>query len=197
VQILDYIALGTLVFQGGAQITKRPSWVFKAILVLAILAIFGTLGYWTLMQYKVWNIEGAAGRYFLPPHQSWNFFINYVLARFWAPYLVSLAAAILFFISAKLLNKKRGGQLFYDEEFYLSAAGFFVAGHPLWLVYLIVTITIHFLFSNFYFLFSKRDKDARLSFQYLWVPIGILVILLREPLLNLPFISVLRFTTLI
>lgn len=188
---IAYISLALLGIFGGAQILKRPSRVFKYLFYISILIVFVVLAYFTYAQYRLWHVDGSVTRFFFPPYQSWNFFIIYSLSRFWAPYLVSMTAAFVFLAVMKILNKKFGGIFFYEEEPYLLASSLLLVGHPLWLVYIFGVIGVQVLVSTLRsLLFKKRERT---SFLYLWVPLAILVIILKKPLLSLPFLAVLRF----
>lgn len=78
----------------------------------------------------------------------------------------------------RALNKKFGERFFEEEEPYLAALSIFLTGHPGWLVYLVVLITMYFLLHTTYYLLQR--KTARLPLYRLWAPIAFFVILLNE-----------------
>ncbi len=154
----------------------------KLIFIISVIAVFSLLIYYSYQQYVAW--AGAEpSKFLLPPYQSIDYFIKYVGGRFFAPYLISLIAAILFLFAANRLNKKYNERFFHPEEPYLGALAIFVIGHPGWLFYFAGLIIFYLLFSIFYFLFSKRNQ--RISLYWWWLPMAIFVIIINKWLIEL------------
>lgn len=166
------------------------------VLVLPILAIFGFSVYQSWQQYLTWK-SNDLGKLFLPPYQNWDYFVFFARTRFFNPYFLSLAAALVFLAAAKYFNKKYQERFFEPIEPYLLATAFFVVGHPLWLFYLIIFL-IAALAGNSYLTYkfyrtNKSDKSYRISFYYFWLPAAISTILISKWLAALPWWQTLKF----
>ena len=162
----------------------------RAIFIFSIFSIFFLLLYQSYQQYQSWS-QNEVSQYLLPPHQSINYFIFYVLARFFAPYLISLAVAILFLFSAKALNKKYQERFFKPEEPYFGALAIFLVSHPGWLFYVVFIISAYLLI-HFYSLLITHYSLQRISLYYLWIPTAIFVIIIQRWLELLPLWSLLK-----
>ncbi|MEK7553147.1 MAG: hypothetical protein AAB504_00425 [Patescibacteria group bacterium] len=183
---MTFLSLGILVFAFGASLLKgRPFGikVLKVIFIIAIIAVFSLLIYYSYQQYVAWqSVEPS--KFLLPPYQAIDYFVKYVGARFFAPYLISLIAAILFLFAAKRLNKKYEERFFEPEELWFGALAIFLVGHPGWLFYFTSLILIYFLIHIFSFLIS-HFSSFRISLYYLWLPLAIFVILINKWLVEL------------
>jgi hypothetical protein len=198
--MLFYLSLGILILTFGASLCWRRSFGinrsgltricgYQYIFYGSVVLIFILLFYQSYQQYQFWS-QNEVSKYLLPPHRSINYFIFYAVARFFAPYLISLAAAILFLISAKLLNKKYDERFFYPEEPYFGALAVFLTGHPGWLIYsallIIIYLIIHIAALARNYADSNADKRGketsgyRISMYYLWIPTAIFVILIQN-----------------
>jgi len=188
---MAFISLGILVIAFGAQIILRPFGVkiIKTIFISAIVAIFSLLIYYSYQQYVAWS-SVELSKFLLPPYQNIDYFIKYIGARFFTPYLISLAAAFLFLFSANRLNKKYEERFFEPEELWLGALALFLIGWPGALFYFIGLIAFYFLLSAFYFLLY--GKDNRLSLYYWWLPLAIFVIIINKYLINLELWKLLK-----
>lgn len=142
------------------------------------IVIFILLFYQSYQQYQVWS-QNEVAKFLLPPHQSISYFIFYVSARFFAPYLISLAVAIIFLFSAKILNKKYQERFFYPEEPYFGSLAIFLSAHPGWLFYLIFVI-LTYLFIHLFGISVYPGTYQRFSAYWLWIPMAIFVILLQN-----------------
>lgn len=168
----------------------EPLKIIKYIFLFSVVITFSLLFYQSYKQYQFWS-QNEVSRYLLPPHQSINYFIFYALARFFAPYLISLAAAVLFLISANLLNKKYQERFFYPEEYYLGAISLFLVGHPGWLFYLALLIVIYLIIHLVALMRNNADSNAeqrgmvrRISLYYLWLAVAIFVIIFNKLFLS-------------
>lgn len=166
----------------------------RGIFHFSVFAVFSLLIYYSYQQYIAWqSIEPS--KFLLPPYQSIDYFIKYVGARFFAPYLISLMAAILFLFAAKQLNKKYEERFFEPEELWLGALALFIIGWPgllfyfigLILIYLIIHIFITFYY-KFFFRVSPRESptqfcvgdEVRVSLRLWWLPLAIFVIIINN-----------------
>jgi len=157
----------------------------------AVGVIFGMAAYQSWRQYLTWQSNDLS-KLFLPPYQGWDYFVFYVRTRFFNSYFLSLGLGLLGLTAAKYFNKKYQERFFEPIEPYLLATALFAVGHPLWLFYSIILLTVNFLLSTFYFLLSRK-KDYRLSFYYLWLPTAILTIIISEWLSRLPWWQTFKF----
>jgi len=174
---------------GNLRITNLVR-IYEYIFLIVIVLIFILLFYQSWQQYQFWS-QNEVSQYLLPPHQSINYFIFYVLARFFAPYLISLAVAVLFLFSAKALNKKYDERFFEPEEPYFGALAIFLSAHPGWLFYVVFIISAYLLI-HFYSLLITHYSLQRISLYYLWIPTAIFVIIIQRWLELLPLWSLLK-----
>lgn len=161
----------------------------KCAFILTIILIFTILFFFTYQQYGLW-LKNDVSKHLLPPYAGIDYFVFYAFTRFFAPYLISLAAAVLFLFSAKFINKKYGERFFYPEENYFGALSIFVTGHPGWLFYAVFLMVIYLLI-HLYSLFIAGNPE-RLSLYYLWLPAAIFVIIIQNWLVKLPLWSLLK-----
>jgi hypothetical protein len=199
--MLFYFSLGILILIFGASVfnrrffNKHKHLSFVAF-YFSLAVIFILLFYQSYQQYQFW-LENETAKYFLPPYQNINYFIFFIFARFFAPYLISLAVAFLFLFSAKRLNKKYGERFFEPEEPYLGALALFLTAWPGALFYFIGLILIYLIiqiFIMFYYKFFVRvsPREVRVGLRYLWIPVGIFVILIEKWLQILPLWQMLK-----
>lgn len=158
------------------------------IFIISIFIIFGMLFYQSYQQYQVWS-QNEPSKFLLPPYQTLNYFVFYVFMRFFVPYLISLIAAFLFFFAAKILNKKYEERFFEPEEFWLGVLAIFLMGHPGWIFYAVIFILVYLII---HILGFCRSGFTRLSMYYLWIPIGIFVMIISKYLQSLPIWQLLK-----
>lgn len=192
-------------FAVNKQITD-PTRIYKYLFVAAVFLIFALLIFQSFQQYWAWERDELA-KNLLPPYQDINYFIFYIFTRFFASYLISLAVALVFLFSAKILNKKCEERFFYPEEIYLGASAIFLTGHPGWLFYVILLLTVYVLIQLFfvakYFrlrriprsgtMLNTQYSSPRISLYWLWIPTAIFVILIQRWLEILSLWQVLKF----
>ncbi len=187
------IALVILIIAFGASLLKRRPFGIKAIKVIFIFAIavvFSLLIYYSYQQYIAWqSVEPS--KFLLPPYQTIDYFIKYVGARFFAPYLISLIAALVFLYVAKKLNKKYEERFFEQEELWFGALAIFLTGWPGAFFYFIGLILIYFLIHIFLF-FISHFSSPRLSLYYCWLPLAIFVIIINKWLIGLDLWKLLK-----
>jgi len=160
----------------------------KYIFLLGVGLVFGSASYLTLLLYQNWK-NGELTELFLPPHQSPGYFFSYAGYHFFVPWLISLLAAILVSRLAERGNKRFGERFFETEEIGMMRLSIFLVGYPGILFYAILTLVSGLLFSIFYLLNSR----GRAPLYYLWLPLGIAVILAEKFLIPA---SLIRFFTL-
>lgn len=151
---------------------KRLFWIIVGIIAFLLL-------YLTYKQFYLWQ-ENEISRFLLPPYNSWNYFVFYALTRFWAPYLVSWTAGLIFFGGFYWMNKRRGSRFFYNEELYFLWTAVFLSGHPGWILYFPILFLLAITEGLFHFVCNDGRKT---SFFYLWLPAAGIVILLNQWLL--------------
>ena len=184
-----WLSLVILIFAFGFQFTNKRHFskhLFLATIVLAVVVFV----YLTIAQYFVWQNSGTFSKYLVPPYQGWGYVLSYTSTHQAFNYFISLAAALIFLYFTVTLNKRFKNRFFEKEEPYLGALSIFVLSHPLWLYYLSALLTVY-LIVQFYF-FIKHHVDQRkireersalaprIPMYWLWLPIGILVILIER-----------------
>jgi hypothetical protein len=193
--VLFYFSLGILILTLGASLYWRRFFgnnikIYKYIFYSAVVLIFLLLFYQSCQQFQIWS-EGEVSKFFLPPHQGISYFIFYVTVRFFVPYLISLAVALIFLFSAKILNRRYRKRFFYPPEPYFGGLAIFLMGHPGWLFYLVFLIFVYLLI-HIRSLFIVHSPLFRISLYYLWLPVAIFVIIISKWLESLPLWSLLK-----
>ena len=184
--------IGRRFFRFFSKSELQPAEIFSKFLryiwVISVVAIFGLLTFWAILQYKLWGSSDLT-KLFLPPHQSFGYFYSYVGKRFFAPWLISLLFAIVVSRTAKHLNKKYGERFFWNEEIELISFGIFLVGYPGFFIYLSLILVLGVLFSTFFTLLnfsleklgraSSLFSKGRLPLYYFWIPTAILAIIIK------------------
>lgn len=155
-------------------------------LVTAMSLLLMGLSYW---QYRIW-LGHPLSKFFLPPYQGWDYFFTYIGSRIFAPYAISFASAVIFFISLGLLNRKFGERFFEREEIVFIAISIFLVGHPGWIFYLGLAILVYLALQIFHAI--KNSGLPRVSMYYLWVPLALFVIIVMQWLISLDVFKVLE-----
>src|SRR3989344_2535692 len=160
----------------------------RYIWIISVVAIFGILTYWAVLQYRIWESSDLT-KLLLPPHQSFGYFYSYVGKRFFAPWLISLLFAIVISRISKRLNRRYGERFFENEEIELISFGVFLAGYPGFFIYLSLILVLGVLFSAFFTLLnfsseklgraSSLFSKGRLPLYYFWIPTAILAIIIK------------------
>lgn len=146
----------------------------KYLFVGAAVLIFGFQIYWAQAQYFLWLSVGPPAQYLLPPYQQISYFFQYSFHQFFLKYVISLGAALLFLVIAKLLNRRFQKRFFEEGEPYLGALAIFVLGHPLWLYEVPTVLGLGLLGAAYNFLTRKRERFPLCHF---WIPAAILIYL--------------------
>ncbi len=149
------------------------------ITVSFILAYFV---YLVVFQYIVWRDAGPPSIYFIPPYQSIWYVVNYHFIRFGLYYLISLAAAAVFFVAARKLNSRFNERFFEPEELYLGALSIFLLGNPAWgyawIFYIMAMLSVAAIATSYQLLITKENH--RFSLYWLWLPVAILTIIVMS-----------------
>lgn len=188
------LAILAIIFAIQLIIPKAPArrGLFGVLVfTIATLVIFSFAIYQSWQQYLLWK-SNDLGKLFLPPYQSWDYFVFYARSRFFNPYLLSLTIGLVSLIAARYFNKKYQERFFEPIEPYLLATSIFLVGHPLWLFYLITLSVITVIFSLVNGQWSMVN-GRRLSLYYLWLPAAIFTIIIGKWLSALPWFQMLRF----
>jgi len=169
---------------------RRSGFFGGLIFLAAAAAVFGYAGYLSWQQYQTWQ-SSELGKLFLPPHQSFGYFIFYVRTRFFISYLLSLAVGLAGLLTAQFLNKRYQERFFETAEPYLLGTALFLSGHPGWILYAVIAGFLSVLVSSFHF--WRVRETRRLSFYYLWLPAALFTIMISMWLSALPWLQTLKF----
>lgn len=176
--IIILIIMGASAFSGRSSLAiNNKSLFFRRIFIFSVIFIFGYLIYLSYQQYQNWS-QGEISKFFLSPHQSISYFIFYVGTRFFAPYLLSLLAAVLFIFAAKKYNQKYEERFFYPEEYWFGGVSIFLASYPGTLFYIVFILAIAVVLSLIVGRWSLIGE--RLSLYYFWPVAAIFTILITE-----------------
>ena len=183
----DKLALIVFGLTMGAQVIRRSfsARAVKYIFIASGVFVFAALSYLTYRQYLAWE-ENPLMKYSLPPYRGWDYFFSYVGYRLFAPWLISLLAAIVLARFAEYLNHRFDERFFEREETWLMMLGIFLAGYPGFLFYIILILLAATVVSFFYSLFLHR----RLPLYYFWMPMAIAAVFLRIWLVPVPVSNV-------
>jgi hypothetical protein len=122
----------------------------------------------------------------LPPYQSINYFYAYAGYHFFAPWLISLAAAIVISRLAGILNSKYGERFFENEEIWLMRLGIFLTGYPGFLFYLVLVLLAGVALSSVYTIL----KRGRAPLYYVWLPLAIIVLIIKDFLVPVSILNI-------
>ena len=156
----------------------------KYFYIFLILIFFGYSAYLTYFLYQLWS-HNDFSKYYLPPHQSIAYFIQYSFFHFWSHFLAALIFSLLILFLAKYFNNKHDNRYFWPEEPYFLAMAILIVGYPGWLIYFGMILVAPLLFSIFYFLLSK--KIERISYYYFWLSLAVGAILINKWLSQFAF----------
>lgn len=169
----------------GAQIRTRSLLVrlLPYLFPLSVFAIFGTLFFFTYVQYTAW-LAHPLSKFLLPPYQSATYFWGYVYSRFFSPWLIALFAGLLVGSLAAYVNRLWGGALFEEEEPRLLGLGIFLSGYPGFLVYLILVSFSYLCYNLFVTVRGKRGTAEggvpRVPMYWFWLPAAIFAIIVKS-----------------
>ena len=170
--IIFYAVLGILAAVLGIQIFKRANVLrfIRPIFWITALLILGYLSYLTYLQYQAF--QGGLLGTTLGTKDGLLWFAGYVRLHFWNQYIISFIFALLIFLLAEYLNKKRGEIFMEKEEIYLGGLGTFLVGYPGFFFYLPLVLLSSIVGSA---IFLKRGE--RMPLYYFWMPTAMAVLL--------------------
>ena len=195
---MSWIALTTLTIVLVMQLIVAKARLQKAgLLVLAasVILVFGWAGYQAFQQYYLWK-NNEISQFLLPPYQSLDYFVFYARTRFFNAYLLSLLIGLGFLWGAKKINQKYEERFFEPIEPYLLATSIFIVGHPLWLFYMIILLTLYLFINSLFTIHNslfKKGETPRISLYYFWLPAAISTILISKWIEALPWWQIFKF----
>jgi hypothetical protein len=165
------IYLHSFWFKGEGE-NKIKGWIETIFLLAAIVSL--SLAIWRSWQlYSSW-LTSPINKFLLPPYTSFSYFARYVGTRLFAPFVVSLGAALLGGYIVSLLNRRYEERFFEKEEPYFFALCILCAGYPTFLFFIILFFLVGLIWSAVYQVSGK----GRAPLYYLWFPTAILAILI-------------------
>jgi len=163
----------------------------RIIFWLSPIFVGGFLVYLTRAQFLAWQQHGLS-QYLIPPYATIDYFLQYVFLHWWGSYITSFLAGFLFLKLAQYFNKKHGEKFFEKEEPYFIGLSMFLAGHPGWVLYLILILAVTLLFALINWLYTKQLY--RIPYYHFWLPLGLAAIVLDQILLRFwPYYQVFVF----
>mgnify|MGYP001603187876 CR=1 FL=1 len=174
---------------------RRNGFFGRVIFLAAAVSLFGYAAYLSWQQYRIW-INNDLTKLFLPPYASLDYFIFYVRTRFFNAYLLSLLIGLGFLWGAKKINQKYEERFFEPIEPYLLETSIFIVGHPLWLFYMIILLTLYLFINSLFTIHNslfKKGETPRISLYYLWLPAAIFTILISRWIEALSWWQVFKF----
>lgn len=120
-------------------------WTWIAIITLTAFKVLYSITLTTL-QYFTWKNDTGIGQYFLPPHQSWNYFTGYAFLHFFYGTLLTLVSTIVFYFALRAMAKYRL-EIFEDGEVELGTLCALISGWPGFIIFAPLSFLILILFS--------------------------------------------------
>ncbi|MEK7547142.1 MAG: hypothetical protein AAB536_03130 [Patescibacteria group bacterium] len=175
--IADAFGVVALVLLTGAQLFSNSflKKYVKFYFLFGAIIMFSLAAHSTFLQYKLWKAS-ALSVFLLPPYRDWSYFISYTGPRFFYPLLIAFFAAVVLKYVSEFLNRRFGERFFKPEESWFLAFGVFFTGYPGLFLYIPLILVAGILLSFFYFLLKK----GRAPLFYLWLPVAIFAILLKN-----------------
>lgn len=115
-------------------ISEQRRFRFYMILAIAVIMFrFVLAGVKTGLQYYAWTLSDIS-RFMLPPHQSIGVLLRYSWTHFWLNALISIGAALLFFVILKIL-RSYNPRFFETGEIELGFLMALVVGWPQFVIF--------------------------------------------------------------
>jgi hypothetical protein len=127
----------------------------KLIYIFFIFTILYNL-FLTGLQYYIWHAS-ALGRFFFPPFQSINYFINYSGYHFWLPSVLNLLIAMIFY-GIICLCRKYNQKIIDKNEALLLFLVCLLSGWPGILIFLPLFFLVALFSSILNLLIFKNDR---------------------------------------
>jgi hypothetical protein len=177
--------LGFLIFSKNEnlkqKIIKISFWLIFTLVFLKIILLF-------VFQYFIWKIDNP---YFLPPYQDISYFLRYAAFHFAFNSILSVITSLILFFIINFANKISKDKFFYKDEVYLS--GIAILTNP-WpnnlLVFLLVPLAA--LILMVIFIVIKKSLDYRINWKYLWLIIGLILLIFGNQLIKILNLEVLK-----
>lgn len=188
-----YSAIVLCILIGASRWTSARPFVVRHIRLITLGAaggFFAALFVLAMTQYRLWGMIEPQ-KFLLPPYSGIGYFLGYAGWKFFAPYALSGAIAILFFYLARAYNRRHGGQFFYEEEYDMIASALFFTGTPGWVFYLLLVALAAFLITAFRRVVLCNNE--KFSLLPLWWPLALFVILIDVWVRALPGFALLHF----
>lgn len=148
--------------------------LLKLFFIFYIILIFVNSLFLTLFQYLAFT-SSPISRHLLPPETSLNYFLGYSYQHFIKEPLWRSIGALTALTSLFVLNKIFKERFFYKEEPLLVACGFASLVWPRGFLFVFLALAFGLLIHFIRLLFFEYNKERRLSFFYLWIPVWIVV----------------------
>ena len=183
--LIIILNLGFLIFSKNEnlkqKIIKISFWIIFSLVFLKIILLFA-------FQYLMWKIDNP---YFLPPYQNISYFLRYASFHFAFNSILSVITSLILFFIINFANKISKDRFFYKDEVYLS--GIAILANP-WpnnlLVFLLVPLIA--LILMIIFSLAKRSLDYRINWKYLWLIIGLILLIFGNQLIKILNLEVLK-----
>jgi asparagine N-glycosylation enzyme membrane subunit Stt3 len=112
----------------------------------------------TVTQYLVWKAAPFT-RFFLPPYQSWKYFMGYTFIHIWISHLLVFVVAFLFFALLKILKKYKD-EVISASDLSLALLASLILGWPKIIIYIPLFLALALLDSVFNLIVYKRQRIA-------------------------------------
>jgi hypothetical protein len=187
ITIIDKFSLVLVVILFLIQIFRKD-FLKKIIFIwkLSILLIFLAGIFFSIYQYFLWKSDPLF-KLLIPPYKSINYFLRFVGFKFFIPWGISLAFALLLNFITSWANKKYNERFFEQEEIPLGSLGIFLCGWPGLLFYILVILFLGVCLSIIYTL----KKKGRAPLYYFWLPGVLIVFILKNFILPKSFLNLL------
>ncbi len=176
------VLFAAFIFQVASYKSYKSYKIYKLTFWLSVSAVFLFYLYLVYSRYLGWSTGGGVSKFLVPPYNGISYVFGYELFRFLMYYLVALVAALAFLVSARRLNRRFKEKFFENQEPYLGALSIFLLGYPgwgyAWIYYVVAVLALAVLGSLVVSHLLK--KNERFSLYWLWLPVAILVILIKE-----------------
>lgn len=116
-----------------SKLYKKQEVVNKKTLLYVAWALIGFRVIYSIvlstLQYLTWKKDTGIGQFFLPPHKSISYFLNYSWIHFFASVVFSVGIAFVFYFILKAIKKHRE-EIFEEGELELALASTLIIGWP-------------------------------------------------------------------
>lgn len=154
VTVISWLALMTSVVTYAFFRSRLKS--VMALVGMVVIVLYTAIAvFLSYMQYLAWT-SSEIGLLFLPPHQSWSYYLGYVGLRYWLAPVFTLFIAGLWYGFVRLLGS-RSERYFNRGEMELTAVIMLAVGWPASLVLLPIAGVVLVLYSLIRLLIFKQS----------------------------------------